>query len=332
MTLPNMATNNDAIIESLLKDGPAALAPMAGVSDVAMRRLCARFGASYTVSEMVSAKALVMKDKKSRSLIYGGGGSAPYGVQLFGHEPEVMAGAVAEIDDEDFDFLDINMGCPAPKICGHGDGSALLRTPQLAGQVAEAAVRASRRPVTAKLRIGWDDDQLTGVEVAKRCEAAGVRLLAVHGRTRMHQYKPGVNYEAVAQIKQAVSLPVLYNGDVETAEGALYALERTGCDGVMIGRGAIGNPFVFGEVRAALTGQPAPAPISLSRRLAMLDEQVRIMCEEKGEDRAMREARKVAAGYLRGLRGAAALRREAHALTFYTDLARLTRLAYDYNP
>lgn len=319
------------MIEEMVANHPAALAPMAGVSDLAMRVLCARYGASFTVSEMVSAKALVMKDKKSRLLLRGRGGNAPYGVQLFGHEPEVMAAAVREIEDEDFDFIDLNMGCPAPKICGHGDGSGLLRTPALAGEVARAAVNASRRPVTAKLRIGWDDDEQTGVEVAKRCEDAGIRMLVVHGRTRAQQYAPGVNHAAVAEIKQAVSLPVLYNGDVDSGEAALHALAVTGCNGVMIGRAALGNPFIFTEVCAAMAGQPLPPEISLRERLAVLDEQVRMMCEEKGEERAMREARKVAAGYLRGLKGAASLRREAHALTYYTDLADLFGLVYQYN-
>lgn len=306
----------------------AALAPMAGVSDFTLRTLSARFGASFTVSEMVSAKALTMGDKKSLQLLRGRGGTAPYGVQLFGAVPGDMALAIQSLEAEDFDFVDLNMGCPAPKIVGHGAGSALLKTPVLAGQVALAAVKASRRPVTAKLRIGWDDDTLTGVEVAKRCEEAGIQMLAVHARTRAQQYTPGVNYEAVAKIKQAVAIPVLFNGDIYNAESARFAIAQTGCDAVMIGRAARGGPWVFAEVKAELNGQPVPPPPTLRQRLAVLDEQIRGMCTEKGEEVAMRQARGVAAQYMCGLRGAAALRRQAVSLTYYTDLALLFNEVY----
>ena len=309
----------------------AALAPMAGVTDATMRILCAEQGASFTVSEMVSAKALTMEDKKSRLLLRGGGGVAPYGVQLFGQEPEVVAQAIPLIDEEPFDFLDLNFGCPAPKICGHGAGSALLKDPPLAGKIAKAAVGASRRPVTAKIRIGWDDKTMTGLEVAKRLEDAGVVLLAVHGRTKAQMYVPGVNYEAVAEIKAALGIPVLFNGDIDSPDSALAALENTGCDGVMIGRAAIGDPFLFAQVRAALSGLPQPKPPSLHARFSLLERQVRGMCHEKGEERAMREARKVAAGYMRGLRGAASLRQASHALTYFADLNDLINLAYRHN-
>lgn len=308
----------------------AALAPMAGVTDTSMRRMCARFGANFTVSEMVSAKALTMGDKKSLQLQRGGGGGALYAVQLFGQEPAVIAEAVRLLDDEPFDFLDINMGCPAPKIVGNGAGSALLKNPVLAGQVAQAAVQASRRPVSVKLRIGWDSKTLTGTEVAKRCEDAGVAMLTVHGRTRAQQYAPGVNHEAVAEIKRAVSIPVLFNGDVTDADTALAALHATGCNGLMIGRGAQGRPWVFEQVKAALEGKAIPPAPSLRTRLALLDEQVRAMIDEKGESVAMRQARGAAIGYIHGLKGAAALRRECGSLTYYTDLARLIEHIYEY--
>lgn len=316
----------------MLKDFKgAALAPMAGVTDRAMRRLCARHGALFTVSEMVSAKALTMKDRKTLALLRGREGGCPYGVQLFGHDPEVLTEAVKAIEGEDFDFLDLNMGCPAPKICGHGDGSGLLKDPPLAEQFAAAAVRASTRPVTVKLRIGWDDELMTGREVARRCEAAGVQLLVVHARTRAQMYTPGVNVAAVAEIKKSVSIPVLYNGDVDSPEAALEYLRQSGCDGVAIGRAAVGDPFLFGRVAAALRGEAIPKPPGLAQRLAAMEEQLRAMCNEKGEERAMREARKVAAGYMRGLKGAASLRRAAHGLTFYSDLAGLERMAWEYN-
>lgn len=307
-----------------------ALAPMAGVTDLAMRQLCARFGAVFTVSEMVSAKALTMKDAKSLELLRGGGGGVPYGVQLFGDDPQIMGHAIKLLEQETFDFVDINMGCPAPKIAGHGAGSALLKNPPLAGAIAKEAVQVSSRPVTVKLRIGWDDTLRTGEEVAKRCEQAGVSLLAVHGRTREQQYRPGVDYDAVASIKRAVSIPVLYNGDVLDGPGALYALERTGCDGVMIGRGAMGSPWVFAGVKAALQGLPIPPEPSLEQRFALLKEQVAGMCQEKGEERAMREARGVAAAYVKGLRGAAALRRMAHSLSHFEEVNTLFETAATY--
>lgn len=306
----------------------AALAPMAGVSDLALRNLSAGYGAAFTVSEMVSAKALTMGDAKSFRLLRGRGGNVPYGVQLFGAEPDVMAEAIHRIAGEDFDFLDLNMGCPAPKIAGHGAGSALLKTPALAGEIAKAAVRASARPVTVKMRIGWDDDTMTGVEVARRCEEAGVALVAVHGRTRAQQYTPGVNHAAVAEIKQAVAVPVLYNGDIDDAESAQFAVRQTGCDGVMIGRAAMGGPWIFAEVNAALEGRPLPPPPTLRQRLAVLQQQIEAMCKEKGEDAAMRQARGVAAQYMRGLRGAATLRRQAVSLTHFTDVAYLIEEVY----
>ncbi len=309
----------------------AALAPMAGVTDASMRRLCAGHGAVFTVSEMVSARALTQGDAKSFALLRGRGGDAPYGVQLFGDDPAVLAEAVRRIDGEDFDFLDLNLGCPAPKICGHGAGSGLLRSPALAGAFAAAAVTASRRPVTAKLRLGWDDNSLTGPEVARRCEDAGVALLVVHARTRAQQYAPGVNWAAVAEIKQAVSIPVLINGDVDSPEAARAALNASGAGGVAVGRAALGNPFLFAQIAAALGGQPPPPPPTLRQRLSAMETQLRGMCDEKGEARAMREGRKVAAGYMRGLKGAAALRRQAVGLTFFADVARLCEAAYRLN-
>lgn len=309
----------------------AALAPMAGSTDATMRAICARYGAVYTVSEMISAKAIQMGDKKTRRLLRGGGGDAPYGVQLFGHEPEVLAEAIKKIEDETYGFLDLNMGCPAPKIVGHGAGSALLKDPAKAGAFAKAAVDASQKPVTAKIRIGWDDKTLTGVEIARRCEDAGIVLLAVHARTREQMYKPGVNYEAVAAIKQAVSIPVLFNGDIDSVQTAAKAMEITGCDGVMVGRAALGNPFIFREIAAWMQGKPIPAPPTLRELLAVMEEQVSGMCKEKGEDVAMRQARGLAGAYMRGLRGAASLRRRAYALTHYTDLADLINEVYFYN-
>lgn len=308
-----------------LKTG-AALAPMAGATDAVMRRLCAEYGAVCTVSEMVSAKALTMGDGKSVQLLRGGGGGAPYGVQLFGAEPETMAEAARVVcglrEKAPFDFIDINMGCPAPKITGPGAGSALLKDPPLAGRIV-GAVRAAVPediPVTVKLRIGWDAGTLTGAEVARRCAGAGAALLTVHGRTRAEQYEPGVHPQEIAKIKAAVDIPVLANGDVTSAERALALLADTGCDGVAVGRGAMGDPWLFGRIAAALRGEPVPAPPALTERLRVLRRHIYEMCEEKGEFVAMQQARSHAGWYLRGLRGAAALRRACCGLRRFADL------------
>ncbi|MBP8855938.1 MAG: tRNA dihydrouridine synthase DusB [Oscillospiraceae bacterium] len=312
----------------------AALAPMAGATDAAMRSLSAEYGAAFTVSEMVSAKALTMQDRKSACLLRGGGGGAIYGVQLFGHEPEVMHKAVEIIcaGQYAFDFIDINMGCPAPKITGSGAGSALLKTPALAGEIAAAAVSAAGAvPVTVKLRIGWDETILTGREVAMLCEKAGVSAIAVHARTRAEMYTPGVHLDAVKAIKDSVGVPVLVNGDIISAETALTALNETGADGLMIGRAAMGNPWLFREVAAAMRGQTVPPPPSLEERFTVLRRHIRAMCDEKGERVAMQEARSHAAWYMHGLNGAAALRRECCAMTEYMDLDTVIHLARSMN-
>ena len=303
----------------------AALAPMAGVTDTTMRRLCAQHGAVCCVSEMVSAKALTFGDKKSPRLMAGGSGNAPYGIQLFGAEPQSMGEATAMTAGGKyhvpFDFIDINFGCPAPKIVGSGAGSALLKNPVLAGEIAQAVVQnAGGVPITAKLRIGWDDTLLTGVEVAKRCEQAGVQMLTVHGRTRAEMYVPGIHTDEIAKIKAAVSIPVLANGDITTADEALALLRATGCDGVAVGRGAMGNPWLFGQIAAAMRGEAAPPLPTLAERFATLRSHIYAMCEDKGEFVAMQQARTHASWYMHGLHGAAALRRECCGMTVFADL------------
>lgn len=313
----------------------AALAPMAGATDASMRRLCAQHGAVCTVSEMVSAKALTMGDKKSPRLMAGGGGDAPFGVQLFGAEPEVMAQAARMIcemrDKTPFDFIDINMGCPAPKIVGPGAGSALLKNPQLAGEIAKAVRDAvpAEIPVTAKLRIGWDQETMTGVQTAKRCEDAGIAMLTVHGRTRQEMYNPGIHADEIAKIKAAVSVPVLANGDVTSAQDALRLIADTGCDGVAVGRGAMGNPWLFEQIAAVLEGRQIPEPPTLTERFRVMKEHIYSMCEEKGEFIAMQQARTHAAWYMHGLRGAAALRRECCGMRYFTDLDAVIEHAWE---
>lgn len=307
-------------------------APMAGLTDAACRRMMADHGAAWTVSEMASAKALNFGDRKSFALLKDPDPHGLYAIQLFGAEPETLAKAILLVREKGirFDILDINMGCPAPKITSGGAGSHLLLDPPLCGAMVAAARKAlgDDTPLTVKMRIGWDADHMTGVEVAKQCEANGADLLVVHGRTREQMYIPPIDTDAIAAIKQAVSIPVLANGDVTTAEGALDLLDKTGCDGVMIGRGALGDPWLFDRVRAALLGQEPPAEPSLNQRMAALRRQIYEMCEEKGEWLAMPQARSQAMHYMKGLRGAASLRRYCSMLEHFTDVDKLIDAVY----
>lgn len=310
----------------------AVFAPMAGLTDAACRRMMADHGAAWTVSEMASAKALNFGDRKSFALLKDPDPHGIYAIQLFGAEPETLAKAILLVREKDirFDILDINMGCPAPKITSSGAGSHLLLDPPLCGAMVAAARKAlgDDTPLTVKMRIGWDADHMTGVEVAKQCEANGADLLAVHGRTREQMYIPPIDTGAIAAIKQAVSIPVLANGDVTTAEGALDLLAKTGCDGVMIGRGALGDPWLFDRVRAALLGEEPPAEPTLNQRMAALRRQIYEMCEEKGEWLAMPQARSQAMHYMKGLRGAASLRRYCSMLEHFTDVDKLIDAVY----
>ena len=310
----------------------AVFAPMAGLTDAACRRMMADHGAAWTVSEMASAKALNFGDRKSFALLKDPDPHGIYAIQLFGAEPETLAKAILLVREKGirFNILDINMGCPAPKITSSGAGSHLLLDPPLCGAMVAAARKAlgDDTPLTVKMRIGWDADHLTGVEVAKQCEANGADLLAVHGRTREQMYIPPIDTEAIAAIKQAVSIPVLANGDVTTAEGALDLLAKTGCDGVMIGRGALGDPWLFDRVRAALLGEEPPAEPSLNQRMMALRRQIYEMCEEKGEWLAMPQARSQAMHYMKGLRGAASLRRYCSMLEHFTDVDKLIDAVY----
>lgn len=310
----------------------AVFAPMAGLTDAACRRMMADHGAVWTVSEMASAKALNFGDRKSFALLKDPDPHGIYAIQLFGAEPETLAKAILLVREKGirFDILDINMGCPAPKITSSGAGSHLLLDPPLCGAMVAAARKAlgDDTPLTVKMRIGWDADHLTGVEVAKQCEANGADLLAVHGRTREQMYIPPIDAQAIAAIKQAVTIPVLANGDVTTVEGALDLLAQTGCDGVMIGRGALGDPWLFDRVRAALLGEEPPAEPTLNQRMDALRRQIYEMCEEKGEWLAMPQARSQAMHYMKGLRGAASLRRYCSMLEHFTDVDKLIDAVY----
>lgn len=302
----------------------ALLAPMAGLTDRAYRELCMRNGAGWCVSEMVSSKALSFKSKKSEELMEISGSERPCGIQIFGDDPQCMADAAKRAAENMPDFIDINMGCPAPKISGNGSGCALMRQPQLCGEIVHAVTRVSPVPVTVKLRKGWDDQSVNAVEVAKICEQAGAAAVTVHGRTRMQYYKPPVDYDIIRQVREAVSIPVIANGDIDSAQKAKAVMEQTGCDFVMVGRASLGNPWLFAQINAYLENPDAPMYTpSVDEKLDTMVSQVSDMVRYKGEYIAIRQARKLVVGYFKGMKGAAALRNEAGRIETLEDLIRL---------
>ena len=302
----------------------ALLAPMAGVTDRAYRELCMAMGAGYCVSEMVSSRALSFGSKKSEELMDISAQERPCGIQIFGDDPSCMAEAALSAMRNKPDIIDINMGCPAPKISGGGSGSALMKTPALCGEITAAVVRAVDVPVTVKIRKGWDDTMVNAVEVAQICEQAGAAAIAVHGRTRQQYYKPPVDYDLIRQVKQSVRIPVIANGDIDSAKKAKQILDFTGCDFVMIGRASMGNPWIFTQINAFLDNpaQPLYYP-DLEEKLGVMVAHVEKMVAYKGEYIALRQARKLVAGYFKGVRGAAALRSDAGKIETPDDLIRL---------
>lgn len=297
----------------------ACLAPMAGVADRAFRELCMRFGASYVVGEMASAKGLTLGGKKTAELLELSDLERPGAVQLFGDDPAVMAEAARLAMAYKPDIIDLNMGCPAPKVAGNGGGSALMKNPQLAAEITAAVVAASPVPVTVKIRKGWDETLINAVELATLLEQAGAAAITVHGRTRAQMYAPPADWDIIAKVKAAVSVPVIGNGDVCSAQDALRMYEHTGCDLVMVGRGAQGRPWLFGQIAHYMqTGELLPDPTPAQRMEVML-EHIAQICAYKGDLNGIREARKHAAWYLTGIRGAAALRRASGTLSSYED-------------
>ena len=319
-------------IGALEINGVAALAPMAGVADMAFRELCAGFGASWCVGEMVSAKGLTMGSKDSAELLRISPAERPAAVQLFGCEPDVMAKAAAMALAYNPDAIDINMGCPAPKITGGGAGSALMRNPALCGEIVRAVAEAAGGvPVTVKMRAGWDASSVNAPEVASICEQAGAAAITVHARTRAQIYAPPVDLSVIRAVKQAVSVPVIGNGDIYTANDAMRMLEETGCDMVMVGRGAMGNPWIFREINAMYgDNRPLPPP-GIAEKLTGMRKHIERMIELKGEYIAMREARKHTAWYLRGMKGAARLRIKCSGLSSREDLERLIIEIFEIN-
>ncbi len=317
------------------------LAPLAGVSDRSFRRMARRFGAEYTVSEMVSAKALCYEQNCKRGsaqervrtapLAAVMREEAPMAVQLFGAEPEFMAHAAELLESGAYlgasgeippSAIDVNMGCPMAKIVGNGEGSALMKDPERAEAIVRAMVRAVKLPVTVKIRAGWDAEHINAVELAKRLEQAGAAAVCVHGRTRTQMYAPSADWEIIRQVKEAVSIPVIGNGDIFCAADALRMIKETGCDGVMIARGAQGNPWIFEEVRCAMDGT-LYVPPTTEERLSLALEHARDLVREKGERTGIAESRKHMAWYTHGVRGASSARAKLMTVNSLTDIAEI---------
>ena len=317
------------------------LAPMAGATDYAFRRVCRKFGAEYLVSEMVCAKALCYEQKIKKSLIASpsktaplaaiGDGELPMAVQIFGSEPEFMAEAARMIAENNYrgttskfipTAIDINMGCPVNKVVSNGEGSALLKNPELAGKIVEAVALAVDLPVTVKIRTGWDSNSINCVEMAKRLEASGASLICVHGRTREQQYAPYADWSHIARVKEALSIPVIGNGDIFEPNDALKMMNETGCDGVMIGRGALGNPWIFENVINLFEGREARR-ISTNEVVDTALWHLALMIENKGERAGIAESRKHLGWYMKGVRGAAELRNRINCAESLNELTEI---------
>jgi nifR3 family TIM-barrel protein len=299
------------------------LGPMAGVTDLPFRLLCKEQGAGLLCMEMVSAKAILYKNKNTEALLTIEQAERPVSLQLFGSDPDIMAEIAKQIEERPFDILDINMGCPVPKIVNNGEGSALMKNPKLAGEIIRKTANAIQKPVTVKIRKGFDDDHVNAVEMAKIAEASGAAAVAVHGRTRAQFYSGKADWDIIRQVKEAVSIPVIGNGDLRTAEDVIAMQEQTGCDGFMIARGAQGNPWIFRQILHYFeTGEPLARP-DVKEVAEMILRHARMMLAYKGEYTGMREIRKHAAWYTAGYPNSAQFRARINEVESYAELEKL---------
>jgi len=308
------------------------LAPMAGVTDRAFRYMCKKYGAGGMTTEMVSAKAICYGDKKTAKLAYIADEERPCGLQLFGSEPEIMAKAAVSVYDMFTpEFIDVNMGCPAPKIVNNGEGSSLMKNPRLCYEIVKSMKQAldGRCPLTVKIRRGFDSGHINAAEVAKMCEDAGADAIFVHARTREQMYMPPVEYATVADVKNAVKIPVIGNGDIASGQDAVNVMKITGCDGVMVGRAAQGNPFVFDEINCYLEGKLYRAPTNSEKR-DCVREHISLLIQDKGEFVGVREARKHVAWYIKGMPGSASMRNRVNLAESTAEMMSLIDEAFSY--
>lgn len=312
-------------IGNLTVENPLFLGPMAGVTDWAFRTVCAELGANVTVTEMVSSRALVYKDQKSAALLKKNAGSL-CGAQIFGNDPAIMAEAAAlALEISGCDFVDINMGCPMPKIANSGDGCGLMRTPEIAEKIVSSVKNAVKVPVTVKCRLGWDKGSVNVLDFTKRMEDSGADMLTVHGRTRSMLYSGVADWDLIARVKKQCGIPVIANGDIVDPESAIRCKKWTGADGLMIGRATFGNPWVFSQVAAALAGDPIPERPALAKRVDVAVRQFELALEDKGEHIACLEARKHFAWYLRGVSHSSSYKAQISAISTMEDVERIAK-------
>ena len=316
-------------IREILQENPVVAAPMAGVSDRPSRLIAREYGCGLIYTEMISAKALTYRNQKTYLLMNMKGEQQPVSMQIFGSEPDVMAEGARIMQAYGAQIIDINMGCPVPKVVNNGEGSALMRNPELAAEIVSAMVKAVDVPVTVKFRKGWDDASVNAVEFARRMEAAGASAIAVHGRTRMQYYRGKADWNIIGQVKEAVTVPVIGNGDIFAPEDGKAMLEQTNCDGIMLGRGALGRPWLYRQMIEYLRTGGYEGEPTLEQRRQVITHHAQLICEEKGERVAMKEMRKHIAWYYKGLPGAARMRDAINTVATMEDLEHLLEISLD---